>query len=112
MFVTEKKKEKLATAVDSFARPKVLFNKANPNRPTPHPPFTNNEVYERERSTWEQRNPRKVEIARVRDRKDREHLDRKRRAKYPVHFSEDKKDEFNDQTETRSEATRTTFTER
>ena len=88
-FVTEKKRAKLLSPVCNFARPDIVFSKSRPNRSSPHIPLSNNELYEKDCRVWGERNPKKQAIACDRERRDREQLEKKRRAKYPVHFSGD-----------------------
>ncbi len=108
-FVTEKKRAKLDTAVSTFSRPEIVFNKSRPNRASPSAPLTNNEIYEKERRVWGERNPKKLTMALQWDERDREQLEKKRRAKYPMHFNEDKHAE-GDNAESKSQSTHTTYT--
>jgi hypothetical protein len=77
-FITEKKRTLLSSAVD-IARPVANANRSNAP--------SNSELFLKERKQWIERNPKKAELARVRDERDRMQLERKRKDKYPSYFS-------------------------
>lgn len=51
------------------------------------PPYATTEIIARERQAWRAANPRREAVKDATEEKELEKLDRKRREKYPVHFS-------------------------